>query len=35
MARLLMNHLQFEFGLIPSKVLVEDRAEIAAFQQSL
>ncbi len=27
MARLLMNHLQFEFELIPSKVLVEDRVE--------
>lgn len=27
MARLLMNHLQLEFGLIPSKVLVEDRVE--------
>ena len=25
MARLIMNHLQFEFGLIPSKVLKEER----------
>ena len=27
MARLLMNMLQFEFGLIPSKILNEDKAE--------
>ena len=27
MARLLMNHIQFEFGLMPSKVLREDRGE--------
>ena len=27
MARLLMNHIQFEFGLVPSKVLREDRGE--------
>ncbi|MBQ7195603.1 MAG: Fic family protein [Bacteroidales bacterium] len=27
MARLLMNHIQFEFGLIPSKVLKEDKEE--------
>ncbi len=27
MARLLMNQLQFEFGLIPSKVLLEDRED--------
>ena len=27
MARLLMNHIQFEFGLVPSKVLREDREE--------
>ena len=27
MARLVMNHLQFEFGLIPSKVNKEDKAE--------
>lgn len=27
MARLLMNHLQFEFGLIPAKVLKEDKGE--------
>ncbi|MGN1263496.1 MAG: Fic family protein [Prevotella sp.] len=27
MARLIMNHLQFEFGLIPSKVIQDDKAE--------
>ena len=27
MARLMMNHLQFEFGLIPAKVLKEDKGE--------
>ena len=27
MARLLMNHLQFEFGLVPSKVLKEDKGD--------
>lgn len=27
MSRLMMNHLQTEFGLVPSKVLVEDKAE--------
>ena len=27
MARLLMNHIQFEFGLIPSKVLKEDKGD--------
>ena len=27
MARLLMNHIQFEFGLIPAKVLKEDKAD--------
>ncbi len=27
MARLLMNHIQFEFGLIPSKVLREDKGD--------
>lgn len=27
MARLVMNHIQFEFGLIPSKVLKEDKGE--------
>lgn len=27
MARLLMNHIQFEFGLVPSKVLKEDKAD--------
>ena len=27
MARLLMNHLQFEFGLIPAKVLKEDKGD--------
>ena len=27
MARLLMNHIQFEFGLIPAKVLKEDKGD--------
>ena len=27
MARLIMNHIQFEFGLIPSKVLKEDKGD--------
>ena len=27
MARLVMNHLQYEFGLIPSKIVKEDKAE--------
>lgn len=27
MARLMMNHLQFEFGLIPAKVLKEDKGD--------
>ena len=27
MARLLMNHIQFEFGLVPAKVLKEDKAD--------
>lgn len=27
MARLIMNHIQFEFGLIPAKVLKEDRGD--------
>ena len=27
MARLIMNHIQFEFGLIPAKVLKEDRSD--------
>ena len=27
MARLLMNHIQFEFGLVSSKILKEDKAE--------
>ena len=27
MARLVMNHIQFEFGLIPSKVLKEDKGD--------
>lgn len=27
MSRLIMNYVQFEFGLVPSKVLKEDRAE--------
>ncbi len=27
MARLLMNHIQFEFGLVPSKVLKEDKGD--------
>ena len=27
MSRLIMNHLQYEFGLIPSKVLKDDKAE--------
>ena len=27
MARLLMNHLQFEYGLIPTKILKEDKSE--------
>ena len=27
MARLIMNHIQFEFGLIPAKVLKEDKGE--------
>ena len=27
MARLVMNHLQFEFGLIPAKILKEDKAD--------
>lgn len=26
MSRLIMNHLQFEFGLVPSKVITEDKA---------
>ena len=26
MSRLVMNHLQFEFGLVPTKVLTEDKA---------
>jgi Fic family protein len=27
MSRLVMNHLQYEFGLIPSKIIKEDKAE--------
>ncbi|MBR1870150.1 MAG: Fic family protein, partial [Bacteroidales bacterium] len=27
MARLVMNHIQFEFGLLPAKVLKEDRGD--------
>ena len=27
MSRLVMNHLQYEFGLVPSKVVKEDKAE--------
>lgn len=27
MARLIMNHIQFEFGLVPSKVLKEDKGD--------
>ncbi len=27
MSRLVMNHLQYEFGLVPSKVIKEDKAE--------
>ena len=27
MARLIMNHIQFEFGLVPAKVLKEDKAD--------
>ena len=27
MARLVMNHLQYEFGLVPTKILKEDKAE--------
>ena len=27
MSRLMMNHLQYEFGLVPSKILKEDKAE--------
>ena len=27
MSRLVMNHLQYEFGLIPSKVVKDDKAE--------
>ena len=27
MARLVMNHIQFEFGLVPAKVLKEDKAD--------
>ena len=27
MARLIMNHIQFEFGLVPAKVLKEDKGE--------
>ena len=27
MSRLVMNHLQYEFGLIPSKIVKEDKAE--------
>ena len=27
MSRLIMNHLQYEFGLVPSKVVKEDKAE--------
>lgn len=35
MARLVMNHIQFEFGLVPTKVLTEDKAEyIAALNAS-
>lgn len=32
MSRLVMNHLQYEFGLVPSKVVKEDKAE---YMQSL
>lgn len=35
MARLIMNHLQYEFGLIPNKVLKEDKSEyIGALERS-
>ena len=35
MSRLVMNYLQFEFGLIPTKVLKEDKAAyIEALNQS-
>lgn len=35
MARLVMNHIQFEFGLVPTKVLTENKAEyIAALNAS-
>ena len=27
MSRLVMNHLQYEFGLVPSKIVKEDKAE--------
>jgi predicted HTH transcriptional regulator len=27
MARLIMNHIQFEFGLVPAKVLKEDKGD--------
>ena len=27
MARLIMNHVQFEFGLVPAKVLKEDKGD--------
>ena len=27
MSRLIMNHLQFEFGLVPSKIIKEDKAQ--------
>ena len=30
MARLLMNHIQFEFGLVPAKVLKEDKGKYIA-----
>ena len=30
MSRLVMNHLQFEFGLVPSKVLKEDKGDYIA-----
>lgn len=35
MSRLIMNHIQFEFGLIPTKVMQDDKAEyIEALNQS-
>lgn len=35
MSRLIMNHLQFEFGLVPAKIIKEDKAQyIEALNES-